>query len=246
MNTSGDSGVVTTGPVPFQIHYKNELMGVDKVVFKGTLNVKKVFVKDEPQKKNTYEYYADRDGDLPIGYLWTNRTVDNDTPPLYGGLWLRGDLQGDAKPTFHLIHDGKPVCSPKEGGAAEVLQSGGGQGEARQSWNFVIFSFSECARMTAPHPDYGLPPGAIVLDKNPGDYEVKVLRGGKLSRTMKFTVGADGKIVDSGIAQKAGLGVDWAVFPVRMQGDNDAGQKVDKNAWKTGALFGNPLPGFSP
>ena len=42
--------------------------------------------------------------------------------------------------------------------------------------------------------------GVFFLDKNPGEYEIKVLRQQKLARSAAFTVGADGRIVDNGIA----------------------------------------------
>jgi hypothetical protein len=240
-----DQGVTTTGSVPFKIRLKNDLTGVDGVVFQGSLDVKKAFVKDEPKKKNTFEYYVDRDGDLPIGYLWGNDVVDTNNFPLYGGVWLRGDLQGEGRPTFHLIHDGKPVCSPKEGGQAGGFTNEAGAAETHVAWSFVIFAFTECARVSAAQPDF-LPPGAIVLAKNPGDYQVKVLRNGKLSRTLAFTVGADGKIVDAGLASQAHLGVPWVVVPVTIAPDADPGQKLDREAWKKQALLGNPLPGFKP
>ena len=95
--------------------------------------------------------------------------------------------------------------------------------------------------------------GYHTLDKNPGEYEVKVLWKNELVRTMKFTVGPDGKITDNGLARtNAIIGLDpingrdtkRVVIPVTVLGTQDG--KWDRNAWKTEAFFGNPLNGFSP
>ncbi len=78
------------------------------------------------------------------------------------------------------------------------------------------------------------------LSKHPGEYVLKVLRKGLMSRVMKFTDGADGKIVDPGFG--ASLGSGRMLFPVEIKGDGDANR--DKNAWKTGAFYGIPAAGF--
>ena len=81
-------------------------------------------------------------------------------------------------------------------------------------------------------------------DKHPGDYEVKLLRLGNLCRSLKFTVGADGKIVDPGIGAANHLGSPWILFPTQPIGDRDGA--YDKEAYKTAAFYGNPLTGFTP
>jgi hypothetical protein len=84
---------------------------------------------------------------------------------------------------------------------------------------------------------------AFRLDKNPGEYEIKVLRKGKLVRTAKFIVGADGRIVDTGISQQNQLGTQRITIFAAVAGDED-GRKPDLVAWKTMAFFGEPLKGF--
>jgi hypothetical protein len=73
--------------------------------------------------------------------------------------------------------------------------------------------------------------------------EVKVLRNGKLARVAKFTVGADGKIVDNGIGKSNNLGAPRMILPVQIVGADDG--EWDKTAWKTGAFYGNSLSGFT-
>lgn len=91
------------------------------------------------------------------------------------------------------------------------------------------------------------PPGMFgpmfMFSKSPGAYELKVLMNNHLARSLKFTVGADGKF-DNGIATQNKLGSDRVIVPVQIIGDQDG--KWDKNAWKTDAFYGNPLTGFSP
>jgi hypothetical protein len=81
------------------------------------------------------------------------------------------------------------------------------------------------------------------LDKNPGEYEVKVLRQQKLARSASFTVGADGRIVDNGIAKQAKLGGIRMVLPVKIIGDQDP--TYDPLSWKSDTLYGNQLSGFT-
>ena len=81
-----------------------------------------------------------------------------------------------------------------------------------------------------------------VLSGNPGDYEVKVLWKNHLARSLKFTVGADGKF-DNGIAQANKLGTDRVIVPVQIIGDQDG--QWNKVAWKTEAFYGNPLTAFT-
>jgi len=80
------------------------------------------------------------------------------------------------------------------------------------------------------------------LNENPGEYEVRVLRDGKLTRVLKFTVGPDGKIVDNGIVNNNHVLGFRIVVPAQVLGDTDG--QWDRNAWKTEMLYGNPLSGF--
>jgi hypothetical protein len=82
-----------------------------------------------------------------------------------------------------------------------------------------------------------------MLADNPGEYEFKLLWNNHLARSIKFTVGTDGKIVDNGIANGNRLGSSRLIFPVQIIGDQDG--QWDKAAWKTDAFYGNPLTGFT-
>jgi hypothetical protein len=83
---------------------------------------------------------------------------------------------------------------------------------------------------------------AYQLDKNPGEYEFKLLWNNHLARSIKFTVGPGGKI-DNGLAAANKLGSDRVIIPVTILGDQDGAW--DKAAWRTDAFYGNPLTGFT-
>ena len=104
-----------------------------------------------------------------------------------------------------------------------------------QMWRFVFddvrgFNKSQSAN------DYS---SQFFLDKNPGEYEIKVMRENQLARSMKFTVG---KIADNGVKDKNRIGGVRMIFPVSVIGTADG--KWNAAAWKTGALYANPLVGF--
>ena len=62
-------------------------------------------------------------------------------------------------------------------------------------------------------------------------------------RSLKFSVDAEGKLVDNGIGTANKLGNSRIIVPVQVLGDSDG--PWDKNAWKTDAFYGNPLSGFT-
>ena len=83
--------------------------------------------------------------------------------------------------------------------------------------------------------------GLYLLASNPGDYEVKVLWKGHMARSLKFSVGADGKF-DNGLAAANKVNSDRVIVPAQVLGDRDG--TWDKTAWR-GAFYGNPLTGFT-
>jgi hypothetical protein len=82
-----------------------------------------------------------------------------------------------------------------------------------------------------------------LFSENPGPYELKIMHNGRLIRTLKFAVDAQGKLVDNGIATTNKVGSDRIIVPVQVLGDRDG--TWDRTAWKTEAFYGNPLVGFA-
>ncbi len=241
-----EAGVITTGDVPFRIRFKNALDNTDKVLFTGSFRVDK-FAGNEPQKKNgSFEYFVNQDAMLPYGLVWFDQR-DAQAPILMASMWVRGGIVG-SKDAAYLMFNGKPMCNTTTdaGGAINgpsVTNSPGGES---RTWQRADIYFN-CARAFSKYADgIGVhEPAFNLLDKHPGDYEVKLLRGGKLTRTLKFTIGADGALVDSGLVEKNHLGGTRSLVPVKLEIDTEDGQKLDTSAWKKG-LYGNVVAGFAP
>jgi hypothetical protein len=116
----------------------------------------------------------------------------------------------------------------------------------KAKWSRVVCSFPNIKAWNKTGEAINTMPGQkgelFMLKDNPGDYEVKVLRSGKLARSIKFTVDDAGKF-DYGISISNKLGSNRAIVPVKIIGDQDG--KWNQDAWKTDAYYGNPLTGFT-
>jgi hypothetical protein len=104
-----------------------------------------------------------------------------------------------------------------------------------------VFSFQK-AMLWDKNVASSVPGSYFPMWNNPGEYEIKVLRNGKLARTTKFSFGSDYKIVDTGIGKQNNMGTLRVIVPAQIVGDQDG--TWDRNAYKTDAFFGNPLTGF--
>jgi len=236
---------LATGTFGFTIRLKNELSGANDKFFSGKFKVTKFHIGNNlPAFKNQFEYFVDQDWNLPIGYLSFNLRNDQNMPPLNVSMWFRGELD-NTKLSAYLFYNGQQIASTRDqsGGAAYdvAVFPNGHEGNTRwERWNF---SWGLVRGWNTDTSSANNTSQIFFLNKNPGEYEVKVLRDGDLSRSAKFTVGADGKLVDNGIAQKNSLGGFAMVVPVKVIGAGDG--QWDANAWKTDAFYGNPLSGFA-
>ena len=234
------------GVFPFAIKMKNPLDGTDKTLFTGKAKVEKApMIAPELKKPAQVAYFVNYDWALPIGYVFD----EGDWPTV--AFMVRGTNSSGLQ--LHVFYKGQEVgadqgpfdCSTTEqnprptNGTHDSVPQGG-------TWERVACSLKGL-EWTGGNKGYH------TLDKNPGEYEVKVLWKDELVRTMKFTVGPDGKLADNGLARANGIiGLDpingrdtkRVVIPVTVLGTQDG--KWDRNAWKTDAFFGNPLTGFTP
>lgn len=221
-------GPVPAGLVPFTIGVRNELLQTNATLFSGKM--KTGSYKTTPNATEL-TYYVDEDWRIPIGYLF----FDTDSPSSFHAIiWFRGNPGGVSA---HLFYQGK-----------EVGKSQGSAGDnsswdpAKYEWRAIDCHF-ESVLAEDPSSLWGPNhPPVYLLKENPGEYEIKVLSGGHLARSVKFTV-AEGGSFDNGIAAANKLGSDRVIVPVRVIGDQGP---WDKLAWKTGAFYGNPLTGFTP
>lgn len=244
-----------TGVVNFTIKMRNELAGTDQTLFTGKVKIDKAHSNEAQTPKfiNHFVYYADHDWNLPIGYVfYTEDTRKGMSRPILNvAFWVRGDAY-NFQP--HLFYQGKEVgkmyYSGEEVGKASCeneIENGTTNYVAddiaqKAKWTRVVCTFGNVRGWDKTGEEPGMFGPLYSLDKNPGEYEFKLLWNNKLSRSIKFNVKPDGNF-DGNIAKANKLGSDRIIVPVQIIGDQDG--TWDKAAWKTDAFYGNPLSGFT-
>ena len=240
-----EKGTTATGLFPFAIKIRNELNGTDETLFTGKVKIEKAPGDDgtpaERAKKSFF--FPNHDWALPVGYVFYSPEENY----LYTSFWVRGQTY-NVKP--HIFYQGKEL---DYGGAdkascrdvAEV-----GDAYIRTVKPAPIWRFVECKFFTVIASEKGNKDDTRQrVMSNPGEYEIKVLWNNHLSRSIKFNVGPDGNLSGGvpllyrvrGDAEERLSGV---IVPVAILDEQDG--PWDKNAWKTGAFYGNPPQGFTP
>jgi hypothetical protein len=238
------TGVV--GVYGIKIRLGNELKGTNEALFAGKFKVGKAFTGAVATDKDNYSWYVDYDWALPIAEVFADtteqmygQTVEREAQPLRVSFWFRGDPATYA----YLFYNGQEIAN------TETTAGGGTWNEygfylyslMPFSWTKKHYTFTRVLVKNKRDPRSLIDP--FFMEKNPGEYEVKVLSKGKLVRTTKFTVGKDGKIVDTGITAQNALGTDRVTLFANVTGD-EGGKSPDLQAWKSTAFFEGPLKGF--
>ena len=247
---------VYTGPFSFAIKMRNELAGSDQTLFTGRAKVAKVHSNEikTGQYANHFVYYVDHDWNLPIGYVYymPDDLKGWDRPILNVAFWVRGEaykldphLFFQGKEVGRIMYEGEQVgkasCEPDvENNTTQFVDEKDAPQKAK--WARVRCTFNNVRAWDRSGEGWGFGPPHL-MDKNPGEYELKVLWNNKLARSVKFTVPAGGKL-DTSLAASNKLGTDRLIVPVTILGEQDGAW--DKAAWKTDAFYGNPLAGFTP
>lgn len=245
-DTPSEKATHLDGNFSFKILLKNELKGTNKTLYAGAFKVGKVSdnPSGQPQYKDNYAFYVDQDWNLPLGYVFPNYVDDRMAPPLTATMWFRAKDVDSGDFAAYLYYNGKEIDNTKNmtaGSIATSKQVYGTPAESTFFWTQSAFTFRGVRFFNDSNNSFNYQPH--YLDKNPGEYEIKVLWKGKLARTAKFTV-KDGKIVDNGnVSANNMIGWEYRVIPVTILGTQDG--QIDRNAWKTGAFYGNPLAGFT-
>jgi hypothetical protein len=250
-----EKGTLYTGKVSFKIGLRNELASTDATIFSGKATIAKVHTNEVgPKAKLKFVYYVDQDWNLPIGYVYLKPAdvTGWKAPTFQAAFWVRGEAN-NFQP--HLFYQGKEVgkmfYKGEEVGKAncesdvetEVTQQVEESVPQKAKWARVKCDFPSVRAWDKTGEKPGMFGEIYAMDKNPGDYELKVLWQNHLARSLKFKVGPDGKYVGT-IASANKLGSDRSIFPVQIIGDQDG--KWNKTAYKTDAYYGNPLTGFTP
>lgn len=229
-----------SGLFPFRIKLKNALAGTNDILFSGKYKLT-TYIPDQkiPEYKGKKEFYIDEDWRLPMSWLWLNSSNDNeDAPFLSMQAWFKNSENSDNIEAF-IFFNGKQITNVKAGSAEDTLTNGVDEKPYRYSLRMFYFykvrGFNKNPAVTYDNSHF--------LDKNPGDYEIKILRNGDLARTLSFTIGKDGKIVDNGVVAANKIGGSRMLLPIKIIGAGDG--TWNKAGWQTDAFYGNPLSGFT-
>ncbi len=227
------------GLFPFKIVLKNELQGTNNVMFAGKFKVGTYAPNQAiPEFKGKQEFYVDHDWMLPVGYIWLDPQIDENVPALSALMTFRGQDEL-SEMTGYLYYNGKKIAEARGNDKDERSNSTGEKNSVYYNWQFTFATVRGFNKDTSAN-NYS---SIFFLDKNPGDYEIKVLCGGALCREAKFSIGPDGKFVDNGIVAANKINTSTILIPVKVLGTLDG--QWQPMAWKTDALYGNPLKGFA-
>lgn len=233
-----------TGNYTFKVLLKNPLTNENKTLYNGKFTINKFHVgPDLPANKGQWDFYVEHDWLLPIGYLGWNPSPDEEAPTLISLMWFRGDIKQEQIAAY-MYYKGKQISSTgnsEQGSGYPQYTLTPPSTPEDPRWVGYVFRFSRIAlhnKMVSANRY----PNHFFLDKNPGEYEIKVLVKGQLARTTSFTVGEDGKIVDNGIAAANGIAPLPMILPLRVIPGGDV--KAAPTSYKTDAFYGNPLSKF--
>lgn len=233
-----EKGVNTVGTYTFAIRLRNPLSeaGVT-TLFTGKAKVAKVHSGEAgPKFVNHFDFYVEQDWRIPIAYVYTGGSGLQ--PRLHVTLWFPGE-PGNVE--GHLLYQGKPVASTRCGGdsGGTILTTH----LTKKVWEEVTCEFLYVYQNNPDPQHISKDVPLHELSSHPGEREFKLLREGKLARSLKFNVAEDGTIVENGIATNNKLGSNRVIVPVKVLGTADG--VWNKLAWKTDAFYGNPLTGFA-
>lgn len=215
-----------TGVFGFQI----KLGG--RALYSGQFAVAKILYNPDgtPAKNKQFYYFVDNDFRLGIGYV--GPSAGDLSTNLFSEFWVKNRIRDKAELSGILLYNGKQVAEtwpsysleshPKENPKQEFTLVG---------LNFpVLMAEPEAVGMSDVFRAY----------KNPGEYEIRLMRDGSVARSIKFSVGRDGKLVQNGIGKD--LFGDGILVPLEILGDSDG--VIDKAAYRKG-LWGNPISGLN-
>ena len=228
--------------------FKITNLDTNEVLIKGKFKVGKFSLDNDGRSKNKMSFYVDHDWIMPYAQVGFHHAFDGSgAMPIESSLWLKGDLNLDEL-EGRVFYKGQQVASTKdETSGVSIVEErtsdfAAAYQQADKIWKRYQLFFNNF-RMDGNgsyNPEYF--PRAHFADKNPGEYTIKVYRGGAQIREFAFTVGADGRFVNPAYSSQIPLPFYRFVVPVKFTG---TGEKWDAQAWKTDSFYGNPLTGFA-
>lgn len=220
-----------------------------EVAFQGKFKVGKF---PRPWKgKTSSEFYVDHDWLMPIGnvsFHFSNFSGQNlgTNFPVQVSMWFKKSIGStDHGLEARLFYKGQQIAITDRLEAYEDRASETGNLSADlhhwRRWQFEWFNEKINIDNGGEYHRDNMPKSFFV-DRNPGEYTVKVYHKGVQVREARFTVGADGRVVDAGYYKPGYLTYYKVIIPVTVIG---AAEKWNAAAWKTEAFYGNPMTGFA-
>ncbi|MBC7898525.1 MAG: hypothetical protein H7070_00605 [Saprospiraceae bacterium] len=238
---------IATGVYGFKLSEKN----TKQTLFQGKFRIGKFPLPGND--KNVVEFFVDHDWVMPVGFISFHfseflRPNALGGFPLEFNMWFKKYLA----PNNHgmeaqLFYNGKQIGTTADyhSGFQPEEERSSSQGHIyspdlhnwrlwKMIWQNVIVDNNGTYNREVRNRSF-------LIDKNPGEYTVKVFQKGGQIREAKFTVGSDGRIADP-FSKQAYLTYHKVIVPITVIGP---AEKYNVNAWKTEAFYGNPLTGFA-
>jgi hypothetical protein len=219
------------GKFGFVIKLGNALSGDGKMLYSGKFTIaRKLYnIDGTPEKNKQFYYFVDNDWKLQFAYVGTFGTES--TNNLYTQFWVKNRILDKGAITGYLFYNGKQVTEV----SPSYIMDSTPKENPKEEFQLVALNFT--ALMEKPETS-GYDSWFKVYE-NPGDYEIKLIRDKKLARSIKFSIGKDGKLGSSGVGKE--LYTSGTIVPAGILGDTDG--VFNKLAWKDG-VFGNPISGL--
>ncbi len=222
-----------------------------EVAFQGKFKVGKFPIQFSRETRN--EFYVDHDWLMPIGDVsfhfsnFSGQDIGSNFP-VQVGMWFKKALGStDHGLEGRLFYKGQQIATTKPNEREDRASEFAINSPDLHHWRRWEFQWSDKADREINVDNGGSyhrdnMPKSFFIDKNPGEYTVKVFHKGVQVREAKFTVGSDGRVVDGGYQKPGYLTFHKVLIPVTIIG---AAEKWNATAWKTEAFYGNPMTGFA-
>jgi hypothetical protein len=235
---------VATGIYSFKITNQD----TKEVIFQGRFKAGKFSTGQRPQEKNKFDFFVEHDWLLPFGMVgFDHDDLEIGGIPLEVSVWLKGTVKADEL-EGRIFYKGQQLNLAQDAvyknrvldydERTTEFAAPFAPNNTWKRWLFQWHNFRFDNNGTFRHDNY---PNAFYIDKNPGEYTVKIFRKGTQIRELNFSIGADGRIVIPGYSDQIPLPYYRVILPVKIIGT----EKWDAVSWKTDAFYGNSISGFN-